>query len=65
MDTLTELETANFDRLEGEIAWFTNKFDYRNADKPWGNSKDSVERSIRFLTGGTTENFNGEKRKKK
>ena len=49
VDTLTELETANFDRLEGEIAWFTNKFDYRNADKPWGNSKDSVKRSINKL----------------
>jgi hypothetical protein len=26
-------------------------FDYRNHGKDWGNSKDSIERSIEFLTG--------------
>jgi len=50
VDTLTEIEMKSFERLEGEIEWFTNKFDYRNQDKPWGNSKDAVKRSINKLS---------------
>jgi len=46
VDVLTEIEMNNFDRLEGEIEWFTLKFDYKNDDKPWGNSRDAVKRSI-------------------
>ncbi len=49
VNTLTDIEMNNFDRLEGEIEWFTNKFDYRNQDKPWGNSRDAVKRSINKL----------------
>ena len=37
--------------LCGDVSHFCKKFDYRYEDEPWGNSKDSVERSIRFLTG--------------
>lgn len=48
-DTLVDLETENFDRLEKEIEWFTLKFDYKNEDKPWGNSRDAVKRSINKL----------------
>ncbi|MBQ8108685.1 MAG: ABC transporter substrate-binding protein [Clostridia bacterium] len=50
VDTLTDIEIKNFDRLEGEIEWFTNKFDYRNQDKPWGNSRDAVKRSVNKLS---------------
>ena len=39
------------DRIEKELDWFTLKFDYRNTDKPWGNSRDAVERSINKLMG--------------
>ena len=28
-------------------------FDYRNNDKPWGNSKDAPERAINKLMGAT------------
>ena len=35
--------------LSEDVSWFCKKFDYRYADEPWNNSKDSVERSIRFL----------------
>lgn len=48
-DTLVDLEVENFDRLEKEIEWFTLKFDYKNEDKPWGNSRDAVKRSINKL----------------
>ena len=49
VDTLTEIELRNFERLEAEIDWFTQKFDYRNQDKPWGNSRDAVKRSVNKL----------------
>lgn len=49
VDTLVDKEIENFDRLEKEIEWFTLKFDYRNDDKPWGNSRDAVKRSINKL----------------
>ena len=55
VDALTELETRNMKRLEGEIEWYTLKFDYRNDDKPWGNSRDSVKRSINKLRGAVIE----------
>jgi len=40
-----------FDELRGDVSWFCKKFDYRYADEPWGNSKDAVERSMKFLRG--------------
>lgn len=33
------------------LARFTQKFDYRNADKPWGDSKEALERSVNLLCG--------------
>ena len=44
-----------FDELRGDIKHFIKKFDYRYEDEPWGNSKDSVERAIRFLEGDLDE----------
>lgn len=35
--------------LQKDVSWFCKKFDYRFQDEPWGNSKDAVERAIRFL----------------
>ena len=49
--TLSEIELANLRRVEGDLAWFTEKFDYRNEDKPWGNSRDAVERAANKLRG--------------
>ena len=49
VDTLTDVEMKNLDRLSGELEWFTNKFDYRNQDKPWGNSRDAVKRCVNKL----------------
>ncbi len=37
--------------LKDDISWFCKKFDYRFDAEPWGNSRDSVERSIKFLCG--------------
>lgn len=43
---LAMLESAALLRLDEEIEYFTKKFDYRNADKPWGNSRDSLIRLL-------------------
>lgn len=37
--------------LKDDVSLFCKKFDYRFDDLPWGNSKDSPERSIKFLNG--------------
>ena len=37
--------------LEGDLEWFTKKFDYRNKDKPWGNSRDALPKTIQKLSG--------------
>ncbi len=36
--------------LRGDVSWFCKKFDYRYDEEPWYNSKDSVQRSIKFLS---------------
>ena len=48
---LSGLEREGLHQMEGELEWFTLKFDYRNTSKPWGNSKDAVPRGISFLGG--------------
>lgn len=37
------------DELRGDVSWFCKKFDYRYDAEPWYNSKDAVERAMRFL----------------
>lgn len=37
--------------LKEDVSWFCKKFDYRYDQEPWYNSKDAVERSMRFLRG--------------
>lgn len=39
------------DRSRDDIDFFTRKFDYRNADLPWGDKRDAVERAANFLRG--------------
>lgn len=50
-ETLIRQLRENLSRLEAELDWFTQKFDYRNSDKPWNASKDALERSINKLRG--------------
>lgn len=46
---LIDVEHRALERIEKELEWFTLKFDYRNADKPWGTSEDAVERTLNKL----------------
>lgn len=47
---LAEGNNSYFKELEKDVEWFTQKFDYRNKDKSWGNSKNAIQRSMRFLS---------------
>ena len=48
---LTEIQNRSLETLRDDVEWFTLKFDYRNHDKSWKNSKDALPRSIRRLRG--------------
>lgn len=54
IESLLNLQLEHMERVQKEVNWFTEKFDYRNADAPWGNSKDAVQRSIQKLVGHCT-----------
>ena len=45
-DDLNNVFLENFKRMQDEVSWFVDKFDYRNADKPWKTSKDALPRAI-------------------
>ena len=47
--TVEAIEERYLDELREDVSWFCKKFDYRYNEEPWYNSKDSVERSIKFL----------------
>ena len=51
LSALLRQQQENLDRMQEEVNWFTKKFDYRNAEAPWGNSRDALPRSICKMTG--------------
>lgn len=48
------------EELQGDVSHFCKMFDYRNADGDWGNSRDSIERAVEFLTSRPVETENAE-----
>ncbi len=44
--------SENLDRIQEDIDWFIEKYDYRNADADWKNSKDAVPRTMQKIVGG-------------
>ena len=50
-DIAEGIEEKYIETLSADVSWFCKKFDYRYDEEPWYNSKDSVQRSIKFLTG--------------
>jgi hypothetical protein len=48
---ISQPQMKYLDSLYEDVSHFCRKFDYRYEDEPWGNSKDSVERTIKFLSG--------------
>ena len=46
---LSDINTVYFDnmqRMQEDLEWFINKFDYRYQNEPWKNSKDALPRSV-------------------
>ncbi len=48
---VTKLYLTNLTRIRDDLSWFIDKFDYRNADADWKNSKDAVQRMMLQLDG--------------
>jgi len=48
---LNKLYLDNMKRLQEDLEWFINKFDYRYADEPWKNAKDALPRAIQKING--------------
>ena len=46
LETLNNLYLENMKRVRDDLEWFTDKFDYRNADAPWKNSQDALPRTL-------------------
>ncbi len=51
-EMLTRLTRENLSRLYEDVAWLIEKFDYRNKDADWKNSKDAIQRGMQKLKGG-------------
>lgn len=47
-----ELMEKNFERIEEDVTWLIDKFDYRNKDADWKNSKDALQRGMQKLRSG-------------
>lgn len=47
-----KLMEDNMARLQEDVSWLVEKFDYRNKDADWKNSKDAIQRGMQKLKGG-------------
>ena len=50
--SMQQVMEKNLERIEEELTWFVDKFDYRNKDADWKNSKDALQRTMQKLHGG-------------
>lgn len=46
------LMEQNMKRIADDVAWLVEKFDYRNKDADWKNSRDAIQRGMQKLKGG-------------
>ena len=51
ISVLNTTTIANLKRVDADLDWFIDKFDYRYKDEPWKNSKDAIERTIIKVNG--------------
>ena len=42
----------NTERVFEDVSWFVEKFDYKNKDADWKNSKDAIQRGMQKIKGG-------------
>ena len=61
LDTFVEatnkIYIENMDRMEKDLSWFIDKFDYRHKDEPWRTSKDAIPRAMTKMAGIYDENI--------
>ncbi len=50
--SMFRLMEEHMERILGDVSWLIEKFDYRNKDADWKNSKDAVQRGMQKLKGG-------------
>ena len=55
LNVVVSLQQKSMDKLEGDMDWFIQKFDYRNTEAPWKDSKDALTRSLAMLKGIVVE----------
>ncbi len=51
-DMLLPLMTENMNRIYEDISWFIEKYDYKNKDADWKDSRDAIQRTMQKLRGG-------------
>lgn len=54
-EATSALAGGYLEELKSDVSHFCKMFDYRNADGDWGNSRDSIERAVEFLTSRSVE----------
>lgn len=52
MPQLFSLMTRNLNRIQDELDWLIEKYDYRNKEADWRNSKDALQRTMQKIAGG-------------
>ena len=50
-ETFLPLMSSNMERIYDDISWFIEKYDYKNKDADWKDSKDAVQRGMQKLKG--------------
>ena len=48
-DIVLPLMHDNMNRIYEDVAWFIEKYDYKNKDADWKNSKDAIQRGMQKL----------------
>ncbi len=51
-ETMMPLMESNMQRVAEDVAWMVEKFDYRNKNADWKNSRDAIQRGMQKLKGG-------------
>ncbi len=49
---MQSLMLKNMNRIMEDVSWMIEKFDYRNKDADWKDSKDAIQRAMQKLEGG-------------
>ena len=51
LNVVVPLQQQAIEKISGDLDWFIQKFDYRNSDAPWKDSKDALTRAMIILKG--------------